>query len=303
MRTTIDARVAWAAVLAVVMAIDTGPAEAGSVTGDFGRLAAEIVVTGRDGLRQAVISGATNFTPDTRTGTAVVTIKQGEERLARASGQFTADGAVQAATGVTALIMVLTGQDLARAGAIKITEVKFEGDRRGFDERAARIIEWWDSEAALALPGYRSPILDATKLGRLQLNVWNVEQGNEPRTVAQYATFFFDEADPTKIVAGTLWSSLDVSAAGETGNVLSGRLVDRTETAAPGDYELEFEATWYQAPAPFTTHAVLAITTLADGTVDVRGVAREWHTRPGHYVIEGVGSAKFVVPSSSTESR
>jgi hypothetical protein len=84
-------------------------------------------------------------------------------------------------------------------------------------------------------------------------------------------------------------------------SVTSGSLQANTNTPTPGDYSLMFitESNWVFV-------ADLAIDTIADGTIDVRGVANSWPSGTvggslnisDTFTIERVGNTKLVVPGS-----
>ena len=85
--------------------------------------------------------------------------------------------------------------------------------------------------------------------------------------------------------------------------VLSGSLIEMTDTPAPGDFALSFTAESEPSEGTCIFLGQMAIDVLPDGTVDVRGVASQWPlcilkgSVAGPLVFEGVGNTKFVVPS------
>jgi hypothetical protein len=261
-------------------------AEAGLATGPIGRLAGELVITGDDEIRQAAVTAATTYSPATRTGTAVITIKQGTARLAQASGEFAAETAEAALGGVTSLAMVITGGNLAGPSTVRFNDVQFSGDSGAFARHAEGIEGWWDAKASLAAPAYRSPRPNLANLGKLQLNVWGTTQEGGPLT--SVAILFFDNADPMKIVGGTVHLF-------DTFVTVSGHL-EKFNPDLPGRFLLHLDAPNGMGEA-IKFGAMLAIDTQADGTIDVRGTSSFW-LGAGRYVVEGIGSAKFVVPTA-----
>lgn len=76
--------------------------------------------------------------------------------------------------------------------------------------------------------------------------------------------------------------------------MISGQLTDKADTPAPGDFFLTFDA---EDGFTASFSAQVAIDVLADGTVDVRGIAQTWNGVPGKWIVEGTGNAKFVLPA------
>src|SRR5262245_11389160 len=254
----------------------------GLASGPIGRLSGELTITGDDGVRQAVVTAATNYSPSTRTGTAVTNIRRGDARLAHATADFTADTGDAALGGVTALVMAVTGQSPGRS-SLKLSNVRFDGDSRSFALHAGRLMDWWDDEAGLAVDTYLSPRPGLANLGKLQLNVWGTTGGGSPER--HFLTVLFDPADVTKVVGGTYNGVADV---------IGGSLLPITGTTDPTDFLLEVELQ-LSGGTPKATF-VVAIDTLADGTIDVRGSTNHTFGVSGTFTVEGVGNAKFVVP-------
>ena len=274
----------------VMMVVHAG----GLATRPVGKISGELVITDEDGVRQGVVTATLEYSQATKEGAAHVAIKKDGVKVAAASARLRADTQEQAAAGVSALVLYLTGRpgmqcsDINERGGLQCSSIKFEGDSRVFAEAADKLVDWWDAQASLTHPGYRSPAPSLANLGKLQLNVWGKHASNGDE-LSSYAVLFFDPADPTKIVGGSLVSPIPH----KNFNVLSGTLADKADTPAPGDFMLNFDA-----EDGFTQHftAQVAIDVLADGTVDVRGMAQVWNSVPGKWIVEGVGNTKFVVP-------
>jgi hypothetical protein len=285
---------AGTAVAAILLvAVSVGVVYAGLGTSAVGKIDGEFVITGEDGARQAVVTAQTMYAHGTRTGTAMVDVKQGGARLAAASAALTADAQEQAAGGTTALVLLVTGRTPAGDGrtGLQLSDIMFEGDSRAFAAMADQIIDWWDSLAKLTFDSYRSPRPSLATLGKLQLNVWGTK--SDETRLNSFAILFFDPADPTNIVSGT------VRRPGFLGNVAAGGLLEETLTPAPGDFNLHFFAEDVSNPGVFVaSFAELAVDVLPDGTLDVRGVAlNHWAGVDGEYIVEGTGDAFFVVPT------
>jgi hypothetical protein len=271
----------------------------GLATRPVGKISGELVITDEQGVRHGVVTATQTYMQSTHEGTVHVAIKKDGVRVAVANARLQADTQEQAAAALSALILHLTGQPALpgykcsdinegdRQG-VHCSEIRFEGDMRVFAEVADKVIDWWDAQASLTHVGYVSPRPSLANLGKLQLNVWGKHAFNGDE-LSSYAVLFFDPADPTKIVGGSLVSPVPQRNL----NVVSGTLADKADTPAPGDFYLNFDA-----EDGFTEHftAQVAIDLLGDGTVDVRGVANLWNGVPGKWIVEGVGNTKFVAP-------
>jgi hypothetical protein len=195
----------------------------------------------------------------------------------------------EAAGGITALVLFLTGRQPVDRPTI--SNAQFSGDITIIKENADKIISLWDGLATLAHDNYKSPILTLASLGKLQLNAWTTSSNGAYHS--SFLILYFDLADPTKIVGGTLHRSI---CCPDTVPVISGQLLEETITPEPGDFVLSFVIK--AGSATQTYHANLALDVLADGTIDVRGGSLSgWPDGfPGNWTLEGTGNAKFVLP-------
>jgi hypothetical protein len=136
-------------------------------------------------------------------------------------------------------------------------------------------------------------------LGKLQFNVWAPpgNSGHAGAYGADVVVLFFDPADPTTIVGGSM-TKVPAFVGNSVLNVVSGTLLPQTLTPAPGDYVLHF--TTFPIGNGWT--ATVALDVLADGTVDLRGVsAGLWpagfYTTDTAFILEGTGSANVALPA------
>jgi hypothetical protein len=269
-------------------ALGGGVIYAGLATRDVGKISGELVISDEAGVKQAVLAASQTFSHLTQTGQASLEIKKDGVRIATASATVKATSQEDAASGITALMLFLTGRQPVDRPGFEISNIQFSGDISAIKDNADKIVSWWDAKAKLAYDNYKSPILTLASLGKLQLNAWTIRDND--LLDASFVILYFDPSDPTKIVSGTLTRHPPFN--GTFFSVVSGSLVEQTATPAPGDFELQFQTN------PLGGYAAqLALDVLPDGTVDVRGISGNvWGGTPGAYTLEGIGNAKFVVP-------
>jgi hypothetical protein len=259
------------------------------------KISGDLVITDESGVKQAVVGANVEYSQSTKDGTANVVIKRDGVKIAGASARIKADTQEQAAAAVSALILRLTNRngrqgvqcsDNERFG-LQCSDIKFEGDHRVFTEQADDIIEWWDAHAKLTYATYISPTPDLSGMGTIQLSGHGFRVGH----IYTFAILYLDPSDPTHVVGGRV----EMSPGGPDCNITGGTLVRNTDTPAPDDFNL-FATT----DCPFLALAAnLAISVLADGTIDVRGISSDWpccDDTGETVVLEGVGNGKFVVP-------
>jgi len=269
----------------------------GLATRPVSKISGDLVITDENGTKQGVVGANVEYSQSTKDGTANVVIKRDGVKIAGASARIKADTQEQAAAAVSALILRLTNrngrqgvqcQDINERGGLQCSEIKFDGDHRVFTEQADDIIEWWDAHAKLTYATYISPTPDLSSMGTIQLS----GHGFRDADIYTFAILYLDPSDPTHVVGGRV----EIAPAGPSRNITGGTLVRNTDTPAPDDFNL-FTTT--DGPSGAFT-ANLAISVLADGTIDVRGISSDWPGGDGgsgeSVVLEGVGNGKFVVP-------
>jgi hypothetical protein len=256
-----------------------------------------MVVRSEDGREIGRLEGTVTFSVASQTGQAGIRYTPaGASTTVTANAQVHASVRPEAFGAVTALVVSIAGRPTSGRSSLRLTDVKVEGDVAAIRDRVDEIAAWWDAQGEMTVDGYVSPVLSIAHLARLQLNVWGTETG--PRTQMRgYAILLFDPADPTTIVGGRLVRKAEDG--GVTVRDLPSpfdthlSLTPITSTPTPNDYFLcigDCESA--------STHAELVIDVLADGTIDVRGVADRWNLHPGIFTVEGTGNAKFVPPGS-----
>jgi hypothetical protein len=275
----------WVAIalvaIVLVVALGAGVIYAGLAIRDVGKISGELVITDEVGVKQAVLSASQSIP----TGQASVEIKTDGVRIFTASATVKATSGGEAAGGITALMLFLTGRQSVDRPTI--SNVQYSGDISVIKDNADTIISWWDAQAKLAYDNYKSPILTLSSLGKLQLNAWSIR--DDGSLDASVVILYFDPADPRKIIGGSVTRHPPFPAT--FSNVVSGLLVEQTLTAAPGDFQLQFQTN------PFGSYtAQLALDVSADGTVDVRGISGGLWPGGAAYTLEGTGNAKFIIP-------
>jgi hypothetical protein len=271
----------------------------GLATRPVSKISGDLVITDESGMKQAVVGAHVEYSQSTKDGTANVVIKRDGVKIAGASARIKADTQEEAAAAVSALILRLTNRngrqgvqcsDNERFG-LQCSDIKFEGDHRAFTEKADEMIVWWDAHAKLTYAAYVSPTPDLSGMGTLQLSGHGF-RGTTP--IYTFAILYLDPSDPTHVVGGRV----EMSPSGPDCNITGGTLVRKTDTPAPDDFNLFATTDCLQLGLV----ANLAISVLADGTIDVRGISSDWPAGGGSQgtgetvVLEGVGNGKFVVP-------
>jgi hypothetical protein len=218
----------------LVSALGAGVIYAGLATRDVGKISGELVITDEAGVKQAVLSASQSI----QTGQASVEIKKDGVRIFTASATVKATSGGEAAGGITALMLFLTGRQPVDRPTFSITNIQYSGDLCVIKDNGDAMISWWDAQAKLAFNDYRSPRPSLEGLGKLQLNAWTLRpEGENEQVDASFLILYFDPADPTKIIGGTLNRSPEFGPF-STFKVVSGSLQEDTNTPAPGDFVL-----------------------------------------------------------------
>ena len=168
-------RIAIALVATIVIgALGAGVIYAGLATRDVGKISGELVITDEAGVRQAVLTETQTFSHVTQIGLASVELKKDGVRIFTASATVKATSQGEAAGGITALMLFLTGRQPVDRPTLQISNIQFSGDISAIKDNADKIISCWDAKARLVYDDYVSPVPSLTFLGKLQLNAFRV---------------------------------------------------------------------------------------------------------------------------------
>jgi hypothetical protein len=281
--------------IGVLMAAGGRPAQAGLATAPIGRISGEVVLTGSDGVRHATAAATVSWNADSGSGDVRIEINQAGVTLSAVTARYTAETEQEAVGAVTALVLAVTDRGSGGQTSLRLSDIRFEGDSQAFRGLAAGLIEWWDAKASLAIDDYVSPAPSLAQLGKLQLNGWG-HNFHENAAVQSLAIVLFD--GPGQVAGGHV-TTFDTSLLPDSScDIVAGSLTEIAFTPTPGDFELEltFDTSSPICNSPLA-RARLAITVLADGTIDVRGISNAWITPAPYVTLEGTGNAKFVAPS------
>src|SRR4030095_8212548 len=132
-----------------VAAFSGGVIYARLATRDVGKISGELVITDETGVKQAVLAATQTFSHFTQTGLASVEIKKDGVRIFTASATVKATSGGEAAGGITALMLFLTGRQPVDRPTFQISNIQFSGDMTAIKDNADNIISWWNDMGRL----------------------------------------------------------------------------------------------------------------------------------------------------------